>query len=725
LSGAVNNSATACTVQISTAASDGSTTGASGVSYILWGAQLVQGSVPGDYQVTTSAAAAVQYSDPNGTRTAELLTAVAGTAILPRIETNYSTITDVTYTASLYIKPNTYTFAQIYIVNQGSDWANFTLSGAGTATAYGACTANIEAVGNGFYRISITYKAGSTDRRAYFMLAASATSSRAQAWNPVGTESVYVWGAQLSNSASVDSYVYNPQAAPTSTAYYGPRFDYNPTGTPVLSGTELVTNGTFDSGTTGWSATGSAVLSVASGALRVTNGAAVTGGTTQTINTVAGVTYSWTYYVDPATSGGAVIRVRDGGTLTVISTATRTVAGVYTILFVATGSTTQINCINSSSSIGVYQDVDNISVQAVTGYTATANGLLIEEQRTNLLTYSEDFSNAAWSAISAKNVVSNSAVAPDGTTTADTLSDNSSVAFEGIQQGTTVAVGTQTYTASCYVRKTTGGTSATFGFNMSITGGTTVGISPRLNTDTGVAIGGSGSVQDAGNYWRLSASVTNNNTAGNTNLSLSIYPATGAHNSGTDVVTATGSAIVWGAQLEAGSFATSYIGTVASQVTRAADNASMLGDNFATWYRQDQGTLVIQATPNAVPADVRFASIDDGTSINRIMIWGSSTSSSVRYEVISGGVNQVALTFSGTLISNSTFKAAATYALNNFAFSVNGGAALTDSAGILPVVVKALAIGGSSTAVFGSNLIRSISYYPTALPPATLQSITS
>jgi len=41
LSGAVNNSATACTVQISTAASDGSTTGASGVSYILWGAQLI------------------------------------------------------------------------------------------------------------------------------------------------------------------------------------------------------------------------------------------------------------------------------------------------------------------------------------------------------------------------------------------------------------------------------------------------------------------------------------------------------------------------------------------------------------------------------------------------------------------------------------------------------------------------------------------------------------
>jgi len=150
----------------------------------------------------------------------------------------------------------------------------------------------------------------------------------------------------------------------------------------------------------------------------------------------------------------------------------------------------------------------------------------------------------------------------------------------------------------------------------------------------------------------------------------------------------------------------------------------MLGDNFATWYNQTQGTLVIQATPNAVPADVRFASLDDGTSTNRIMIWGSSSSSAVRYEVISGGANQVALVSSGTLISKSTFKAAATYALNDFAFSVNGGAVLTDNVGVLPVVVKALAIGGSSTAVFGSNLIRSISYYPVALP-TSIQSITS
>jgi len=106
------------------------------------------------------------------------------------------------------------------------------------------------------------------------------------------------------------------------------------------------------------------------------------------------------------------------------------------------------------------------------------------------------------------------------------------------------------------------------------------------------------------------------------------------------------------------------------------------------------------------------------------MIWGSSSSSAVRYEVISGGANQVALVSSGTLISKSTFKAAATYALNDFAFSVNGGAVLTDNVGVLPVVVKALAIGGSSTAVFGSNLIRSISYYPVALP-TSIQSITS
>ena len=137
-------------------------------------------------------------------------------------------------------------------------------------------------------------------------------------------------------------------------------------------GPELVTNGDFSGGTTGWAGSGSAALSVVAGQLKVENGATVTAGASQTLATVPGTTYKWTYYADPATSGGAVIRVREAVSLTVISTATRTTAGTYEVIFTATSTSTQIQAINSSNTLGLYQLIDNISVKELTAIsTAT------------------------------------------------------------------------------------------------------------------------------------------------------------------------------------------------------------------------------------------------------------------------------------------------------------------------------------------------------------------
>jgi hypothetical protein len=126
----------------------------------------------------------------------------------------------------MYVKAGTYTFFQIYLNNQGGEWANFTLTGAGTATANGACTASIVAAGDGWYRVSMTYTAGGTDRRPFFAMAASGTATRAQSWTATGTETLFIWGAQL--EPVTYQTVPGPYVATTSAAYYGPRFDYNP-----------------------------------------------------------------------------------------------------------------------------------------------------------------------------------------------------------------------------------------------------------------------------------------------------------------------------------------------------------------------------------------------------------------------------------------------------------------------------------------------------------------
>lgn len=353
--------------------------------------------------------------------------------------------------------------------------------------------------------------------------------------------------------------------------------------------------------------------------------------------------------------------------------------------------------------------------------TLAAKGLLIEEQRTNLLTYSEDFTNAAWVALGgAKNITPNTDVAPDGSTTADTITDNSAVAFQGVQEFITVAADTATYTASVYVKKTTGGTSPTFALNFTITGGTAVTIQPRLNTDTGVVIAGGGSVQNAGNYWRLICSVTNNASVGNTSLSLSIYPATAVNNSGSDAATATGSAVIWGAQVEQGSFATSYIPTVASQVTRSADVASV--NTLSPWYNAAEGTLYAEASKYVVTTDGYAFSANSGAVANQI--GGGVFSAGAGFSAINaGGVAQTFQTL-GTLSANTVFKIAVAAATNNANLSVNGAVATTDTSVVMPTVTL-LDIGKLVAGTYLNGHIRRITYYPRRLSNAELVSITS
>lgn len=137
---------------------------------------------------------------PTGVVNADTLTASAGTGTIPRVTNGGTTVTSTVYTRSVYLKAGTYSFAQIYINNQAADYANFNLA-TGVATAAGAATALMQPLLNGWYRCSITFTAGSTDRTTFIMLAASATATRAQTWNPVGTETIIFGGTQTEAGA--------------------------------------------------------------------------------------------------------------------------------------------------------------------------------------------------------------------------------------------------------------------------------------------------------------------------------------------------------------------------------------------------------------------------------------------------------------------------------------------------------------------------------------------
>jgi hypothetical protein len=183
----------------------------------------------------------------------------------------------------------------------------------------------------------------------------------------------------------------------------------------------------------------------------------------------------------------------------------------------------------------------------------------------------------------------------------------------------------------------------------------------------------------------------------------------------------TGDAVdVWGAQLEAGAFATSYIPTVASQVTRSADVASMTGTNFSSWYNASAGTLYAQYS--AVASGVRtITAINDGTANESIRLRTDGTNP--LFTVTDNG-SDVANIDAGTVATGVSYKFAGAYAVNNFATSINGNSAVTDTVGTIPTVNRML-LGNSSSSNYLNGTIKSIAYYPRRLSGIEMQIITS
>jgi hypothetical protein len=145
---------------------------------------------------------------------------------------------------------------------------------------------------------------------------------------------------------------------------------------PDVTGTELVTNGTFDTDTTGWSA-GNATLSVVSGKLRIT---ATSGGArseaTQDVTTVAGKKYvvSTTDVVD-ATTSTARLEVFNAG----IYLAGAIGTGSLSATFVAGSTSTTIDlAMGADCTTGDYIEFDNVSVRlAEEDRSVNGNGLQV------------------------------------------------------------------------------------------------------------------------------------------------------------------------------------------------------------------------------------------------------------------------------------------------------------------------------------------------------------
>ena len=185
----------------------------------------------------------------------------------------------------------------------------------------------------------------------------------------------------------------------------------------------------------------------------------------------------------------------------------------------------------------------------------------------------------------------------------------------------------------------------------------------------------------------------------------------------------------WGAQLEAGSFPTSYIPTEASTRTRAADNTSITGKNFSEWYRQDEGTFITKAKYDGFPIialanRTSFATISTEGTIASWNVWWESGNYAA-YAVENPQGTYQARMVSGLISINQTKKIASAYKLNDFAFTADGASPTLDTSGTVPSTIRLFigSLNGSSWLLNGT--ISQLSYYPKRLPNSQLQTLTS
>ena len=224
---------------------------------------------------------------------------------------------------------------------------------------------------------------------------------------------------------------------------------------------------------------------------------------------------------------------------------------------------------------------------------ASCPSILVEPQRTNLCLQSEMFTQSPWTGNAI--ISANTNIAPNGTLTADTLSDNSTTVRHQISQDFNVSTNTA-YTTSVFIKKTTGTLSHYPALQIFYSGVANRIIAIILNTTTGtfnfLASGVSpvnsysAVVKNYQDYWRVEFTTIDNQS--NNNLSVSLLPAFSQDGTTTSIV-ATGSNVFWGAQLEAGSNATSYIPTTTSSVTRNADVISKTG--ISSLIGQTEGSI--------------------------------------------------------------------------------------------------------------------------------------
>ena len=302
-------------------------------------------------------------------------------------------------------------------------------------------------------------------------------------------------------------------------------------------------------------------------------------------------------------------------------------------------------------------------------------GLLIEEARTNILPLSSTFDISYWARQTPVVVTPNADTAPDGTGTANNIAGATGTVFNlaTLRASITGLTAGATYTFSVYIKLKTS-TKATVYVRDGGTGG--VGSTNAVSTSA----------------WQR-VIVTRTLGAGTTAVAFFIG------NTDADI-------LGWGIQAELGTFATSYIPTAATAVTRNADVATITGANFSGFWQAVKGGASVLATPSTVSGIRPLVQFDDTTANEIIALRGNTTNPELY--IVDGGAPQAQLD-AGTIAANTAYSLTGWWATDDCKARKDSGAVVTDTTAIIPTVTQARI--GSDGTNYLNGTIATINYY--------------
>jgi hypothetical protein len=348
--------------------------------------------------------------------------------------------------------------------------------------------------------------------------------------------------------------------------------------------------------------------------------------------------------------------------------------------------------------------------------TGESLGLLIEQSSTNLLTYSQDFTNAAWNKARC-SVVANTNIAPDGTQTMQLLVEDTTTNSHPVYRTVTGIVSGTSYTETIYV-KPYGRTQV----NITLSN-TAFPTTPYVIFDINAgsivsSIGGAtGTITSVGNgVYKCTLTAT---AGASGSGDVYIQPSVGGSNSYTG--NGYSGIYIWGAQLEALAFPTSYIATTSAQVTRASDVASMTGTNFSSWWNNGQNTIYASFKKNNLGSNGSLFQVYSSAN-NRVAI-NTITDGSMSYDILVNGFG-AALSVS-TYTVNTIGKVAGIVLQNNYIEGLNGSLSGTGTASPM-VTATTMSIGnrGANGDLWLNGWIYKLAVYPQAVTSTNLQALT-